>query len=290
MRVYFAVLLTSALCLGALRKRSLSATGALAAAFVGLATASNDNMLFTAVLLAFFGSSTFWTKYQAQQKMKIDPAFAKTSRRDWRQVLCNGGIGSVISLVYQYYFDGRRPEDLDLSERRLMTVLIWAYIGFYSCCAADTWASEIGTLSSDWPMLITTWRPVPPGTNGGISKLGLLASFAGGAAVGLAADIALWAQYFYAFRRGTLPKIPYVTVGSLLGTLGSVVDSLLGATVQASFLVNKRAVSDLTTAEQRQRKDVSVIAGADILSNNMVNAVSSACTTVLAVGLIALIL
>ncbi|KAJ2298663.1 hypothetical protein H4R23_006385, partial [Coemansia sp. Cherry 401B] len=270
--------------------RSLSATGALAAAFVGLATASNDNMLFTAVLLAFFGSSTFWTKYQAQQKMKIDPAFAKTSRRDWRQVLCNGGIGSVISLVYQYYFDGRRPEDLDLSERRLMTVLIWAYIGFYSCCAADTWASEIGTLSSDWPMLITTWRPVPPGTNGGISKLGLLASFAGGAAVGLAADIALWAQYFYAFRRGTLPKIPYVTVGSLLGTLGSVVDSLLGATVQASFLVNKRAVSDLTTAEQRQRKDVSVIAGADILSNNMVNAVSSACTTVLAVGLIALIL
>ncbi|KAJ2340328.1 hypothetical protein GGF43_006440 [Coemansia sp. RSA 2618] len=290
MRVYFALLLTSALCFGSLKKRSLSASGALAAAVVGLSTASNDNLLFTAVLLAFFISSSFWTKHQARQKLKLDPAFTKASQRDWRQVLCNGGIGSAISLVYQYNFDGRRPEDLSIGERRLMTLLIWAYIGFYSCCAADTWASEIGSLSSDWPVLITTWRVVPPGTNGGISKLGLLSSFAGGALVGLAADIALWSQYFYAFRSGALPRIPYVTVGSLLGMLGSVIDSLLGATVQASFLVNKRAVSDLTAAELQERRDIRVISGMDILSNNMVNVVSSACTTAAAVGLILLIM
>ncbi|KAJ2141483.1 hypothetical protein IW142_004835 [Coemansia sp. RSA 564] len=290
MRVYFAILLTSALCLGALKKRSLSATGVLAAAFVGLTTASNDNLLFTTVLLAFFISSSLWTKYQARQKMRLDPKFTTASQRDWKQVLCNGGIGSVISLVYQYYFDGRRPEDLSIAERRLMTVLIWAYIGFYACCTADTWASEIGTLSSDWPVLITTWKTVPPGTNGGISKLGLMSSFAGGATVGLAADIALWAQYFYAFRSGALPRIPYVTVGSLLGTLGSVIDSLLGATVQASFLVDKRAVSDLTAAELQKRKDIKIISGSNILSNNMVNVVSSACTTAAAVGLIALLM
>ncbi|KAJ2455379.1 hypothetical protein EV183_000915 [Coemansia sp. RSA 2336] len=202
--------------------------------------------------------------------MKIDPAFTKVAQRDWRQVLCNGGIGSLISILFQCYFDGRQPGDLDSSERKLMTLFIWAYIGFYSCCAADTWASEIGTLSSDWPVLITTLRTVPPGTNGGISKLGLLSSFAGGAAVGLAADIALWIQYFGAFRSGALPKIPYIMLGSLLGLVGSLVDSLLGATVQATFLVNRRAVSDLTAAEQRQHS-TKRISGIDILSNNMLD-------------------
>ncbi|KAJ2789551.1 hypothetical protein H4R20_007160, partial [Coemansia guatemalensis] len=234
MRGYFAVLLTSVLCLSSLKRGSLSLSGTLAAAFIGLTTASNDNLLFTAVLLAFFGSSTFWTKYQAQQKIKMDPSFAKSSQRDWKQVLCNGCVGSLISIVYQYQFDGRRPEELTAAERKVMTVLIWMYIAFYSCCAADTWASEIGSLSSNWPVLITTLESVPPGTNGGISKLGVLSSFAGGATVGLAADAALWTQYSAALRVHALPRIPYIMVGSLLGVLGSALDSLLGATLQAS--------------------------------------------------------
>ncbi|KAJ2162126.1 hypothetical protein GGF46_000868 [Coemansia sp. RSA 552] len=289
MRLLFAVLLTCALCLGSLHKRSLSGSGALAAAFVGLATASNDNLLFTAVLLAFFLSSSFWTKYQARLKGRMDPGFAAASRRDWRQVLCNGGIGSLISIVYQFYFDGRHPTDLGVGERQLMTALVWAYVGFYACCAADTWASEIGSLSSDWPLLITTLREVPPGTNGGVSRLGLLSSFAGGAAVGLAADAALWIQYFSAIRSGALPRIPYIMLGSLLGILGSVLDSLLGATMQASYLVGRRIVSDLSAEDARKLEDVKLVSGKDILSNNMVNVLSSACTAAMAAGLLALI-
>ncbi|KAJ1814629.1 hypothetical protein LPJ60_005981, partial [Coemansia sp. RSA 2675] len=190
MRTYFAILLTAVLCLISLRRQSLSGSGTVAAALVGLSTASNDNIMFTVVLLAFFISSSYWTKYQARAKARLDPCYAKASRRDWKQVLCNGGVGAVISVVYQYNFDGRRPADMSLEERKLMTLLIWGYIGFYSCCAADTWASELGTLSSDWPVLITTLKQVPPGTNGGVSKLGMLASFAGGALIGLTADVA----------------------------------------------------------------------------------------------------
>ncbi|KAJ1936565.1 hypothetical protein EC988_008159, partial [Linderina pennispora] len=149
--------------------------------------------------------------------MKIDPGFAQASQRDWKQVLSNGFVGSVISLVYQYYFDGRDVAELSLAERRFMTLLIWAYIGFYGCCAADTWASELGALSSNWPILITTFKPVRTC----VSKLGLLASFAGGAAIGLAADVAMWVQYFPEYRSGILPRIPYNLIGSLFGTLGS---------------------------------------------------------------------
>ncbi|KAJ2722583.1 hypothetical protein GGI07_003226 [Coemansia sp. Benny D115] len=176
-------------------------------------------------------------------------------------------------------------------QKKLMVTLTWMYIGFYACCAADTWASELGTLSSDWPILITSWRPVPPGTNGGVSKLGLMSSFAGGAAVGLAADVALWVQYFGAYRSGAMPKIPYNMLGSLLGTLGSLIDSLLGATLQASYLVNKKAVSDLGRRElNRLRDDVRVIAGRNILSNNMVNVLASVSTTAIALCIIKLLL
>ncbi|KAJ1735230.1 hypothetical protein LPJ61_000644 [Coemansia biformis] len=288
MRIYFALLLTCVLCGGSLKRRSLSGSGAAAAAFVGLATASNDNVLFTAVLLSFFLTSTFWTKYQGRVKAKIDPEFVAASRRDWKQVLCNGGLGALISLIYQWHFDGRRPEDMSTAERRLMTVLVWGYVAFYACCAADTWASEIGSLSSNWPVLITTLRPVPPGTNGGVSKLGMMSSFAGGAAVGLAADVAQWAQYLPAFRAGVLPRVPYIMVGSVFGVLGSALDSLLGATVQASYLVGKCAVSDLPAAKRRQLAEVKVICGRDLLSNNMVNAVASTCTVAIAVGLLSL--
>ncbi|KAJ2493900.1 hypothetical protein IWW37_000286 [Coemansia sp. RSA 2050] len=289
MRTYFAILLTAALCLISQRRQSLSGSGTVAAALVGLSTASNDNIMFTVVLLAFFISSSYWTKYQARAKAKLDPCYAKASRRNWKQVLCNGGVGAVISIVYQYNFDGRHPADMSLEERKLMTLLIWGYIGFYSCCAADTWASELGTLSSNWPVLITTLKQVPPGTNGGVSKLGMLASFAGGALIGLTADVALWIQYFSAYRSGALPKIPYNMLGSLFGTLGSLVDSLLGATMQISYVVNKQVVSDISASELSQLKGAVLVAGRDVLSNNMVNVVASVSTVVIAIILQAVI-
>ncbi|EIE76737.1 hypothetical protein RO3G_01441 [Rhizopus delemar RA 99-880] len=51
---------------------------------------------------------------------------------------------------------------------------------------------ELGILNKEWPILITKFKKVPPGTNGGVSGLGLLASIAGGGCIGLVAAITLW--------------------------------------------------------------------------------------------------
>ena len=66
-------------------------------------------------------------------------------------------------------------------------------LGSLGCCAGDTWASELGTVlnisldSKQEPRLITQpWRHVPKGTNGGVSLVGFIASFAGGLVVGVA--------------------------------------------------------------------------------------------------------
>ena len=48
----------------------------------------------------------------------------------------------------------------------------------------DTLASELGILSSSPPRYILTGKPVPAGTNGGVSPFGLFMSAMGGTAIG----------------------------------------------------------------------------------------------------------
>lgn len=51
--------------------------------------------------------------------------------------------------------------------------LMYAHVGrHFGCCLGDTLASELGILSTHPPILLTTLRPVPPGTNGGLSLAG----------------------------------------------------------------------------------------------------------------------
>ena len=54
----------------------------------------------------------------------------------------------------------------------------------FACCMGDTLASELGILSSSPPILLTTLKTVPPGTNGALSSIGTAASIGGGMAMG----------------------------------------------------------------------------------------------------------
>jgi uncharacterized membrane protein len=87
---------------------------------------------------------------------------------------------------------------------------------------ADTWATELGTLSKRPPRLITTGQIVEVGSSGGVSGLGTAVSLAGGLLIGLTAAL-LTGQFSLAL------------LGGLGGLAGSLFDSLLGATVQQIF-------------------------------------------------------
>lgn len=118
----------------------------------------------------------------------------------------------------------------------VMFIMCFVYIsGVFACCNGDTWASELGTvLSKSEPFLITTWKRVPKGTNGGISLIGTLASTVGGLLIGITqylilyyfSDSMLWAY--------APPQWPILLFGALSGFLGSLIDSILGGTLQYS--------------------------------------------------------
>lgn len=145
-----------------------------------------------------------------------------------------------------------------------------------ACCCGDTWASEVGSVLGRSPRLITTGRLVPRGTNGAISAVGLVCSFLGGAIVGLSyyvtAILFLGTEVLYT-------QMPLVAVGGLCGLAGSLIDSLLGATLQYSGFSE-----ELHQVVPWPGLKVKHISGYDVLSNHGVNLVSALLTALLYVA------
>jgi len=131
-------------------------------------------------MLAFFVSSSL---------------LSKKTTRNHRQVLANGGVAALAALAGSWA----------------------AFAGALAAATADTWASEIGRHARTSPRLITNGKPVPAGTDGGMTLLGTIAGIAG---AGLIAALS------YVFGQRGAPAI------AVAGAIGMLVDSLLGATGQ----------------------------------------------------------
>ena len=164
--------------------------------------------------------------------------------------------------------------------------LTLAYVAFFACCAGDTWASEIGILSPWSPRLITRpWKRVPPGTNGGMSFLGTVASAVGGTLMGLVHSLGRYSSM--------TETIVLCTVGFLAGLGGSLLDSWLGATLQATYydfdrnMIVPRKMKSSSSSSDDNNDDTTTqqqVGGWKFafLSNEAVNVVSSTLTALLA--------
>lgn len=122
-------------------------------------------------------------------------------------------------------------------------LLVVGIIANYAAVAADTFSSELGILSKTAPRLITslTFRKVPPGTNGGVTLVGLAAGLFGSMIIVVASIVFLpFCNEYTAGKAGggapwTQPQRSALMYGlTLWGALGSVLDSFLGAVLQRS--------------------------------------------------------
>lgn len=103
----------------------------------------------------------------------------------------------------------------------------------YAAVAADTFSSELGILSKTKPFLITApWRTVPPGTNGGVTTTGLAAGMYG------ALLMSLVALFLLPFCKewDSQESMRFAFSMTLAGICGTLLDSFLGALLQASVV------------------------------------------------------
>ncbi|GFP95271.1 transmembrane protein 19 [Phtheirospermum japonicum] len=265
--------IAAAIAIRSYRKKSLDLSGAFTG-FAVMAIHIAVNYRFGAVLLVFFFTSSMFTKFGEDKKRKVEADFKEGGQRNWIQVLFNSGIATLLVLV-AWKLVGSQDYCLNSKESQLMTRLIGGIIGHYCCCNGDTWSSELGVLSDDQPRLITTFKPVRKGTNGGVTKTGLLAAVAGGSVIGLTFVILGFVTTNCTFDIA-LKQLLIIPVSALAGLCGSVIDSLLGATLQYSGFCTVR-----NKVVGKPGPTVKKICGVNILDNNAVNLVSIVLTTVL---------
>jgi uncharacterized protein (TIGR00297 family) len=193
------------------RLDALNNSGAWAATIVGGLTYGLGGLPAAILLIAFFASSSLLSRAFASRKRKVAATFAKGSRRDWAQVLANGGMGALV---------------LGAGTLGLLSPSVaWAaFAASLATVNADTWATELGVLSRNKPRLITTGDAVAHGTSGGISWLGTGVAFLAALLIGVLAWLVV--------RPSFIALIPVI---ALAGVLGSLIDSYLGASVQAIY-------------------------------------------------------
>ena len=195
--------LAGALALASRRARSLSPSGARAALGIGTAAAV-AGWGWAILLIVFFVLSSALSRFRrATREARIGGIVEKGDERDAYQVLANGGVFAIAALLA-----GSTGQPL------------WgvAALGALAAAAGDTWATEIGTLFGGVPRSIVSLKPLPPGTSGGITVAGTLASVVGSTLVVAVAHLT---------GVGASPGAVF-----LGGVAGSLADSLAGATVQ----------------------------------------------------------
>jgi uncharacterized protein (TIGR00297 family) len=210
-----ALAITVGFALTARLARGVDNSGALAGAVVAFIFASRDLRIFWALLVVFVLTLAA-TRVRSSYKQQLRIAEDKKGRSA-SQVMANLGIAGVV---------------LASSSASLSIILALAAMAEL---AADTTSSELGTAFPGKTVLITNWKTVSPGTNGGISIAGSLAGAFAGVIVAVCA---------LALHMTGLPEAALIVAA---GSLGMLADSVLGATLERRGYLNNDLVNLVST-------------------------------------------
>jgi uncharacterized protein (TIGR00297 family) len=250
-------------------RQSLSLSGVIGAILIGTVIFGFGGWIWGLLLITFFLSSSWLSHYRRADKTAVAEKFAKGSRRDLGQALANGGLGAMLAVV-----SARYPDPL----------LFAAFLGAMATVNADTWATELGILSQVPPRMITTGEVVAPGTSGGVTRLGIWASVAGALLIGAVATALTQVGSLLGGKGWEFEAIFYPLLTIAGGLVGSLFDSLLGATVQAIYYC-ERCAKESESPMHRCGQATRPVRGWTWLNNDMVNFLASMVGSMAAVSL-----
>jgi len=163
------------------------------------------------LIFVFLLLGLLFTKYKHNYKKEIG---VYEGTRSVKNVISNGIVPFVMAAFGNYA----------------------GFIGSIAVATADTLASEVGVVDKA-PRLITTFKKVSPGTDGGISPLGTAAGIVGAGIIGIFAYIlGISADPFNALK-----------IAIIAGTFGCFVDSVLGAVLESRDYITNEHVNLLAT-------------------------------------------
>jgi uncharacterized protein (TIGR00297 family) len=171
-------------------------------------------------LIAVFALAWITTRLGYPRKQELGTAERREGRKA-SQVLANLGVATACAALSM------------LSHHR--TGFLLAMAAALSEAAADTVSSELGQAFSARPRLVTTWRSVPPGTDGAVSLVGTMAGIV---AAGIVSSVCALGGLFP-------PQWLLISTGAAI--FGMIVDSFLGAGLERRQLVNNDSVNFLGT-------------------------------------------
>ena len=221
----------------------LSRSGLVAVFILAVLIFGFSGWKWTTPIVTFFILSSLLSKIENDNKSKIHKSFDKSSKRDFVQVLSNGGIGGLLLIVNQIY---------------QKEILFFLYAGTIAAVCADTWATEIGTLFKSKTINILNLREVGQGVSGAVSIYGLVGAFLGAVSVSIASIF--WFEF---------DKIFFFLIIVTAGFIGSLIDSFLGTAVQAQYKCD--VCSEVTERKFHSSKKTNLISGLKWMNNDTVN-------------------
>ncbi|MFW9905299.1 MAG: DUF92 domain-containing protein [Candidatus Thorarchaeota archaeon] len=242
---------------------------------------------FWVVLCVFFFSSSILTKLKAKEKLITTSDFAKgSSKRDAMQVIANG----IIPLLFAFsYFLFEVLPNLTSNHTNPHNAFNPFFIGVFVAFAvhtADTWATEIGILSKKQPRLVTNIRQsVDPGTSGGITLYGCSASLLGAIIIATTYLISVLIISLVEITQKLITSSILVVTG---GFIGSIIDSIEGATIQGIYYCDYCNKETESNPHKRCGNETTLSRGIQLINNDFVN-LSSALIVAFCISLLLLL-
>jgi len=230
----------------------LNIGGSIAAFFLGVMIILAFGFGGLGVYLFFIIGAAILSKLNKNNEIYIEARTIqeKSGKRDFAQVFANGGIGFILAALYLFF-----PHP----------IIIIMFGASVAEAVSDTFAGEVGMLTKSRVVSILTGRPLKPGLSGGVSFQGTLASLIGSFLIAI-----LWYSVYYS---PSIRTISYMAIVTLAGFIGSIVDSILGLTIQAHYYDEKE--NKIVEKEYLNGKKLPLIRGIRTINNDKVNFLSN---------------
>ena len=217
-----AIAVNTAVAAAGYATRTVNGAGAICGAIIGTAIFASLGWQGWLLLLVTFIAATVASRAGLARKQRLGIAEERGGRRGPGNAIANTGVAAIAAVLAGL--------DVHPDAARL------AFAAALVTGGSDTIASEIGKAIGRHTLSVTTFRPVPPGTPGAMSLEGTVAGIAG--AIGLAAFAA------------SLGIVPWAAIAAIVigATAGSLLESWLGATLEAPGILNNDVLNFINTA------------------------------------------